>query len=406
MSAAPGPLASVTFRFLLSARTVLVFGNAMAPVALAFAVIDIGGGAGALGLVVASRSITNVALLLMGGVVADRLPRGLVLVGSSTAGAITQAVVATTVLTGTANIPLLCVLSAVNGAVTAISLPASSALTPETVPSDLLQQANALLRLSINSSTVLGASLGGIICAAIGPGWGLAVDAATFGVAALLFSGVRGELPKSDGSVWRELRTGWTEFRSRRWVVAVVVQFAAVNAAFVGSVGILAPVLFDQSHGRLAYGFMIAAQTAGFVGGAIVAYKMQLRHPLRVGVALTLFTALPAFALATTDHLLLILSAAFIAGFAMEQFAVYWDLSLQQNVPKAMLARVYSYDAVGSFAAVPLGEATAGGLAELVGVRTALLGCAAVIAVATVLALTQREVREVRDTAPSKVSEV
>ena len=99
---APGPLAFVPFRWLLAARTTAIVGNAVAPIALAFAVLDLTGSAADLGIVVAARSLANVGMLLFGGVIADRLPRNVVLVGASLAAAATQGLVATLVLTGTA----------------------------------------------------------------------------------------------------------------------------------------------------------------------------------------------------------------------------------------------------------------------------------------------------------------
>ena len=106
--------------------------------------LDLTGSVASLGLVVGARSLANVVLLLFGGVVADRLPRPLVLQGSSYAAAITQGVVAASVLAGFATVPLLVVLSALNGAVAAVSMPASQALTPQTVPVGELRPANAL----------------------------------------------------------------------------------------------------------------------------------------------------------------------------------------------------------------------------------------------------------------------
>ncbi|KEP74600.1 membrane protein, partial [Microbacterium sp. SUBG005] len=165
-----GPLALAPFRWLLAARTTAIVGNAVAPLALAFAVLDLTGSAADLGLVVTARSVANVAMLLFGGVIADRLPRGAVLVGSSVAAAVTQGAIAALVLTGTAGIPALVILSVVNGAVAAVSLPAAAALVPDTVPAPLLRPANALLRLGLNGGSIVGASVGAVVVAAVGRG--------------------------------------------------------------------------------------------------------------------------------------------------------------------------------------------------------------------------------------------
>ena len=395
----PGPLAHHAFRWLLAARTTSLLGNSIAPVALAFAVLDLTGRAGDVGIVVASRSLANVLLLLFGGVVADRLPRRIVLTGSSLAAAATQGLVAALVLSGQATVPLLALLSAVNGAVAAMAFPASSALTPQTVPAAALQAANALLRLSTNSASIIGASAGGVLIAVAGPGYGLAVDATAYAVAAVLFRRVRVATSRPAGgksSLLADLRGGWTEFTSRRWTWVVVAQFTVVNAALLGTAAVLGPVVADDTVGRAAYGLVLAAQTGGLLLGGLVALRWHPDRPLRIGVALTVLSAAPATALALSPTLPVLLIAAVLAGFAIEQFGVAWDVALQQHVPADRLARVYSYDAVGSFIAIPLGEVAVGPLAGLVGLRPTLLGCAAAICLATALTLSTTSVRDLQ----------
>jgi len=400
-----GPLAHGTFRWLLAARTTGVLGNAVAPIALAFAVLDLTGSAADLGLVVAARSIANVAVLLFGGVIADRLRRDVVLVGTSLAAAGTQAVVATLVITGSATIPLLVVLSVLNGAVAAVSLPAAAALVPETVPAALLRPANALLRLGLNGGSVVGASAGAGIVAVVGPGWGLVIDAAGFALAGVLYSRLRlpvrpgtpspddDEGPGSGSSVIADLREGWQEFTRRSWVWTVVAQFAVLNAAFVGATTVLGPVVADGSFGRAAWGLVVAAQTVGLGVGAVIAMRWRPRHGLAVGVGLMAVTAVPVATLGLAPVVPALVVAFLLGGVALEIFAISWDQSLQSNVPRASLARVYSYDMVGSFVAVPLGEVFAGPAAHHFGTRPTLLVCAAIIVTATLAAVATPGVR-------------
>jgi len=396
----PGPLRHAAFRWLLAARTTSIVGNAVAPIALAFAVLDLTGSAADLGLVVAARSITNVAVLLFGGVLADRLPRNLLLVGTSVAAALTQGGVAALVVTGSATVPALVVLSILNGAVAGVSLPASAALVPDTVPPEQLRPANALLRLGLNAGTILGASAGGILIAAVGPGWGLAVDAAAFAAAAVFFSRLRlperAKVPRA--SVIADLREGWREFTSRSWVWIVVLQFAVLNAAFTGAVAVLGPVVADQTVGRSAWGFVIGAQTLGFALGAVVALRWRPRRALGIGVAAMAFAAVPVATRAAAPVVAVLIIGFALGGFATELFAIAWDQSLQSHIPRDALSRVYSYDMVGSFVAVPLGEAVVGPVAHAVGTTPVLWTCAALIVLATLAAASIRSVWRV--TAP------
>ncbi len=392
-----------------------MLGNAVAPIALAFAVLDLHGSGTDLGIVVGSRSAANVVLLLFGGVLADRLPRHWVLVGSSVGAGLTQAVVAVVVLTRTDSLVLLVGLSAVNGALSAFSMPAASALLPQTVQPEQRQQANALARIGSNSALVLGASSGGLLVVAVGSGWGIAVDAVAFLTAAVLYSGVRvlpvtpaeGVTPAvSSPSVaprmWSELAAGWREFSSRTWLWAVVVAFMAVNAAVTGGLGVLGPVVADATFGRAAWGFVLAAQTIGLVLGGLLALRLRVRRLLRFGTVMVAAEALPLLALGVHPVVPVLIGAAFVAGIALEQFGIAWDTTLQQHVPADRLARVYSYDMLGSFLAIPAGEVAAGPLADAFGAR-ATLGAAAVVVVATAAALTSTSLRELTNTALTPV---
>jgi len=391
------------FCWLTLGRGISFVGNAMAPIALAFAVLDLTGSVADLGLVVAARSVANVALLLAGGVLADRLPRAVVLGGSSLGAGISQALVASLVLTGTASVPLLAVLGVVNGALSAAFLPASSALTPQTVPADLLRTANAASRMTRSLAMIAGGSVAGVLVAAVGPGWGIAADALGFLLAALCFTRVRVAEPAREPShALTDLREGWTEFTSRTWLWVVVVQFLFVNAMNAGGLQVLGPAIADQTFGRTAWGVALAAQTVGALVGGLVAARWQPRHALAVGVALVVVEAAPLVGLAVAPTVAVMVVTLALTGFTMEQAGIAWDISLPQHIPADRLARVYAYDAIGSFVAIPLGQVVAGPVAAAVGAQAALLAGAAITVLATLGALCSRSVRAL--TSPPRVT--
>jgi MFS family permease len=402
-----GVLRHARFRWLAAARTTGYLGNAISPIALAFAVLDLGGSVTDLGFVVGVRSIANVALVLVGGVLADRLPRAVLLQGSSLAAAGSAAAMAASVLGGFASVPLLAAIGLVNGAAAAIALPASYSMTPETVPAEDLQQANAILRIGSNTAAIAGASLGGLLAATAGPGWALVVIAVVFTAEAgcwLRVGGTRAVRAKS--SPLADLREGWSEFVSRPWVWIVVLQFMIVNAAMVGGLQVLGPVVADDSFGRAAWGVALACQTAGALVGGVLAARWLPRRALGFGVALIVLFAPPLLVLGLAPHLVVLLPALFLTGWAAEQFTIAWDLSLQENVPGERLARVYSYDIIGSIVAVPAGQLAVGPVAAAAGATATLVGCAVLIVVTTCAALASRQVRgltrvsQVREPAP------
>ncbi|GGJ87161.1 MFS transporter [Pilimelia anulata] len=398
MRALLGPLRHRPYRFLLAGRLVTVAGNSVAPIALAFAVLDLTGSATDLGLVVGARSLANVVFLLAGGLLADRLPRQLILVGSGALAAVTQGAIAALVLGGQATIPLLVALSAVNGAVSAFAMPASSALLPQTVPAAELKQANALGRLGVTSVTIGGAAAGGVLVAAFGAGWGLAVDAAAFALGLVLFALLRVPSVRAARSAGarHDLRVGWREFAGRTWLWVVVATFGVLNAAWAGAVNVLGPTLADDTFGRGNWGLILAANAAGMAAGAVVALRVRVRRLLRYGCVAMLAWVPFVAALAVAPSVLVLVPVSFVAGVAVEQFGVAWETSVQDNIPADRLARVYSYDMLGSFVAIPLGQVAAGPLAGLLGRREALLVAAGVMLLAVLAMLASRSVRTLR----------
>jgi MFS family permease len=392
------PLRHASFRWLVAGRTVSMFGGAVAPIALAFTVLDLTGSVRDLGVVVGARSLTSVLVLLVGGVVADRFPRRLVMMVASALAALTQGLAATTVLSGHATIPLLVALAAANGAVSAFAFPASSALLPQTVPEDIRQQANAINRLGLNGAMISGAAVGGVVVAAAGPGYGLAFDAATFAAAMVCFALVRVTGTRDPGTSRRrlltDLREGWFEFTSRTWLWVVVLGFLFLNAVFAGALLVLGPAVADESIGRSAWGFVLAAQTTGAVVGAVIGMRLRVRRLLLTGVLCMTSELFLLLALALAPQVGVLLVAALLTGLGIEMFGVAWETTVQAQVPTDKLARVYSYDALGSNLAVPVGQVTAGPASLAMGVESTLLLGAGIVGLTIVGMVSNRDVRE------------
>lgn len=394
-----GPLVEREFRLLFLARTFTFFGAALAPLALAFAVIDLTGSATDLGLVTAASLVPMIILTLVGGVWADRLPRHHVMVASDAVSAAAQAVTAALLLMGTAEIWHLVVLAFVRGSATAFFFPAAQGIVPQTVSAARLHEANALLRLSRNGTTIGGAALGGILVAAFGPGWAIAIDAATYfaGSAFLLRLRIPNTLRLPEQHFVRELLEGWQEFRSRTWLWAIVVQFAFVNACGVGAWSVLGPLVAAESLGGAgAWGLILAAQGAGFFLGGLVMLRYRPRRPLLAATLGVFFLVPPLLLLAGPAPTVAIAAGAFAAGVGGEVFGVLWDTVMQEQIPEAALSRVSSYDMFGSIIFIPLGAAAAGVVAEQIGVTETIVAAAAVITFATALVLLVDEVRSLR----------
>ncbi len=398
----PGSLSALgnrSFRFLFAARTVSVLGNAMAPIALAFAVLALHGATAAtLGLVLFGRAVAEVVFLMVAGVVADRLPRYKVMVAADLVAGGVQVAVAVLFLTGSAHVGTVVALEAVNGAATAFFFPASTGLVPQVVPVGLLQSANAVLRLSINSSTIVGAAIAGALVATVGPGWALLVDALSFFVSAALLSGIRTDhtARAEPSSMLADLRHGWREFASRQWVWVIVVQFSIINACFAGCLGVLGPIVAKKHLGGApAWSAIIASVSVGLLVGSVLALRIRPTHPMRIATLSTFAFATLPLLMAGPAPLWVMTVAGFAVGICSDIFGVLWDTGLQTLVPQESLSRVSSYDALGSFALGPIGLATVGPVADAIGIRETLIGAGVLTVLCCSAALLSPQVRDV-----------
>ncbi|WP_166681505.1 MFS transporter [Streptomyces bluensis] len=394
-----GPLAHVAFRNVVWGRAASFVGNGMAPVALSFAVLDLTGSVTQLGLVVGARSVAAVVATVFGGVLADRLPRRLLLQSTAFGAAVTQTAVGLSLLGGVASVPLLMLLSALNGALAAVELPATTALVPQTVPGELLRRANALLRTFTSFATVSGAAAGSLLIGWAGPSWGILADAASFAVAGLFFRRLRvGAVPRPAGrrSLLGDLSEGRDEFLRHRWLWSVVLHACVWQLIWAGGVQVIGPAVAEAHTSARTWGFVLAAQTVGAVAGGVLALRWRPRAPLAIGVLLTSFSAVLPWSLAVEPRAAVLVPAAFLAGVAMEQVNVALTVAVQERVASDRLARVTSYQVLGSLVAVPLGQILAGPLASLYG-QERVLGAAGVCIVAVTLAvLAVPDVRAVR----------
>jgi MFS family permease len=376
-----GVLAEPQFRRYFVGQTTSYLGDGLLPVAISFAVLDLTGSATDLGLVLAVRTVPLVIFLLVGGVWADRLPRQLVMVASDVVRGGTQAVLAVLLLTGSAELWHLLALQGVYGAAEAFWRPASTALLPSIVSSRRLQQANALMAVSVNGAYTIGPAVAGILVSAGSAGVAIAVDAASFGVSAVALLLLRVpalERPAEPTTFVADLREGWREFASRTWLW-VVVAFAALFLMFVTApLMVLGPVVADRELGGAAdWGFIAAATGVGVILGSTAAARLRPERPILVGVlVISAGSAVFAVALGLPAATLAIAAAGFVAGVTEGIFEVIWITALQQRVAPAVLARVSSYDTVGSFVFLPVGLALAGPASEALGTRAVLFAAA------------------------------
>jgi predicted MFS family arabinose efflux permease len=394
-----GPFRLREFRLLFAGELVSLLGTAVAPIALAFAVLDLTGSATDLGFVVAAGWAPQIVFILIGGVLGDRLPKNLVMVGANLLSAAAQGASAALLLTGSAAVWQLALLQAVRGTATALFFPAAQSVAPQIVGAETLQPANALLRLAESSSRVLGAGLGGIAVAAVGPGWAVAFDAATYLASALILVWMRVPrvVTERGATLVRELIEGWHEFRSREWLWVIVLSVSVGNVVATASFAVLGPLVAKlYLGGAAAYGAILAAQSAGFIAGGVLSLRWRPARPLLVSTIALLPMAAEIACFAGVHVTAVIAAAGFCAGVGLEIFGVNWITTMQQQIPARVLSRVNSYDALGSFVFIPLGLVIAGPLAAQLGVTETLWLFLVVGVLSIGGALLSRDVRTLR----------
>jgi MFS family permease len=362
------------FRLLFAGQAVSVLGDRMVAVALAFAVLEIGGSVADVGLVLAAGTFPLVATVLVGGVVADRASRRAVMVVADLVRVASQGTMAALLIAGAAEVWTLALLAAVAGAATGFFSPASTGLLPEVVLNEQLQPANALRGSAVSSGEILGPILAGALVAAAGAGWAIAVDAVTFALSAACLLALRlpPREPVEASSFLADLREGWVAFRSRRWVWSFVAYFAIVNLLW-GAWGTLGPIVADRDlGGAAAWGAILTAMGVGALIGSLLAARVEPSRPLLLAALTDGLFALPLAFLAAAPPLPLIAGGAFLAGAGMALTISIWEATLQRHVPGESLSRVSSYDWFGSLAFYPLGLAIWGPIAAAIGVSTSL----------------------------------
>jgi len=401
------PLRDSNFRWYFVARLVNLLGTTMAPIALTFAVLDLSDSPSALGQVLAANSIPMVIFLLLGGVIADRFDRTTVLRVTNVGAGLTQAAIATLVLTDRAELWHLIVLTAVNGTLAAASFPALVGLVPSLVPRSQLQPANVLLSMQRAGLAIIGPTVAAILVVTVGAGVALAIDAATWLVAALLLTRVHipprtnpAEKTSPKTSIVADLREGWGVFTGHTWLWVVVLAFGLMNAIHMGAWFTLGPGVAKDTIGEAGWGYVLSAEAVGLLVMTLVMTRFRLRRPLLAGMLGMSVFAAPMIIMGSDPVLPLLVLAAFAAGLGVEVFSLGWNLAMQENIDERLLSRAYSYDALGSFVAIPVGQLTFGPLGEAFGAQRVILVAGFVYVAIALATLASRSVRRL-DRAPA-----
>lgn len=349
------------FRRLFLAQTASALGNALVPVAIAFAVLDLTDSPTALGIVLGTRAATQLLFILAGGVIADRFPRRVVMIAADGVRCLTGAAVGMLLLVAHPSLWTLVVLFGIDGIAAAVFTPAAAGMTPAVVSPGNLQQANMLQAMTQSAAAIAGPAIAGVLVVTAGPGWAVLATAASLAVGLVFLGRIRVDRPPrpADPHFLRELRQGWDELRGRTWFWAVVLSSTAVNG-LIGVYMVLGPQASRQFYGGAAV--WAAAVTAGGVGAALggfVTMRLRRRHPLRTAVPLAALYGLLPIAFAAGAPPVVIMAVSVLGSVGALTFGGVFQTLVQQHIPEHLLSRVSAYEWVGGLLVYPMGLALA-----------------------------------------------
>lgn len=384
------PLRSPAFRWFFAGRWISLTGSFMAPVALAFAVLELTDSIGWLSAVTSAALVPMLATMLFGGGVADRYRRDVVLRLTSLGAGITQSGVAVLLLTHR-HPAFLLPLAALNGVFQGLTTPVLRGIISNLAAGRGVQQASSLLASASNIARILGPTVAGLLTASVGGGWAIAVDAASFLLAAACFA--RMSLPDlppraADGpTMLADMREGWRYFRSHTWIWSVTLAFAVFNATNVGFWQILGPAIAQDTIGVKGWGLVVSARGVGALLASVVLVKVPLmRRPMRPALSALALATVPLLLLGAGAGTLWLAAATFLAGAVAEFFTVVWETVNNTHIPERLLSRVGAHDEFWSSASIPVGQLSAPVLAAVFGTTGVALAGGAVAATAMLAA--------------------
>ncbi|WP_035200419.1 MFS transporter [Heyndrickxia coagulans] len=386
---------SEKFKWFFLGQTVSLFGSAMTPVSLAFAILQVKQGQHLLGYILAAAVLPNILMLVIGGSIADRYRRDKLIRLSNLGSGCSQMGIAIIVLAG-GNPYTIFPLAIINGILGAFTSPAMRGIIPELVERKHIKQANSLLNLSRSASKIVGPALAGTLVAIFGGGWGIAIDAVSFFIASIFMSRVH--IPShpvvSKTSFMHEIREGWSYFRKRRWIWLITGAFALINAVQMGVWQVLGPIIAKNTIGSTGWGLTLSIKAVGLLIASLVMLKLQLRYPLRDSLIAVAFGGIPLIVLGQGFALPYLLIVTAIAGVGQTISGIGWDTTLQQAIPRNKLSRVLAFDDLGAFITIPIGQVMAVPLAEIFGYKMVATVGGIVFILVALIPLLDRSIRK------------
>ncbi|CAN2211082.1 ProP Permeases of the major facilitator superfamily [Candidatus Nanopelagicaceae bacterium] len=401
----PGALLSFSaFRNMLISATLTSIAMSAFPIALAVTVLDAGGSATTLGLILAARVLSGVVLAPVGGVWVDRMPRKTILILADGFRAVMGSLV---IFINPENISMWVLggIVVLMGVSDAFGGPASGAIIPSILPDSLLPSGNVVHGIAKKTSTIVGPGVAGVIVVSLGTHATYIATSILFLLGAVLLVRIKeGERVAPVGqqnNFINEVREGLRVVWYYKWIAAMIIMASFQLMMVIGVENVLLPVITKRDFGTASV-FATAAVLFS-VGGAIsavICIKAKIKNPGLVSVLVWGLFILAPLVLAFPSSKELIYLAYFAAGFSVGPWEAFWSTQVQREVPAEYQGRVFSIDYMGSVGLMPIGMALAGPMVNIFGERELLIGAAVFHLIICAVVLLVPGVKEMKSTRP------
>jgi MFS family permease len=374
----PGSLWSYRgYRFFWFSNSIFVLGASAFPIALAVAVLDAGGTATSLGLILGARILSGVVFAPFAGVWADRLPRRNVMIGSDL---FRSALVVSMVFVSTPTMPhfLLGLAVFLMGVGDAFGAAAAGAIVPSLVPDEKLPAANVARNIVTKGASIVGPGIGGASVLLIGARLTFVFTAVAFALGTYFLSKIKEDIngnKREQEPFMVELREGLRTVRDIPWIGAMILMVSVQLMVVIAAETVLLPVISRREFDSNApFAMAAVAFSVGSIISALICVKVKVKHEGYVSIFVWMFIVIAPLALAFPVSPTFLVIAYLLAGFSVGPWEAWWSSAVQREVPQHLQGRVFSIDHMGSAGLMPIGMALIGPAVALFGEKELLIG--------------------------------
>ena len=374
----PGSLWSYKgYRLFWFSNSIFVLGASAFPIALAVTVLDAGGTATSLGLILGARILSGVVFAPFAGVWADRLPRRNVMIGADLFRA---ALVVSMIFISAPSMPhiLLGLAVFLMGVGDAFGAAAAGAIIPSLVPDEKLPAANVARNIVTKGASIVGPGIGGASVLLIGARLTFIFTAVAFAFGTYFLSKIQEDInsnKREQEPFMVELREGLRTVRNIPWIGAMILMVSVQLMVVLAAETVLLPVISRREfESNAPFAMAAVAFSVGSIISALICVKVKVKHEGYVSIFVWMFIIIAPLALAFPVSATFLVIAYLLAGFSVGPWEAWWSSAVQREVPQHLQGRVFSIDHMGSAGLMPIGMALIGPAVAFFGEKELLIG--------------------------------